>query len=119
MKTFRYRFETRGERLYGFLRDLMARSLPQEGFEQWLEPMGRSPEWIEYFEQLSAVALTGRVVAAGRSLAREYRADRLLFRREFRSYLGESFLVKKELDDLIEYAIPAVEVAGREIPGGL
>ena len=119
MPTFRYRFETHGERLYGFLRALLAESLPRGELEDWLEPVGMTSEWVEYFEQLSAVGLTGRVVAAGRSLSKTF-ADRILFRQQYRSYLNDFLLVSKAvLDGLLGFAIEAVDVADGKISDGL
>jgi 5-methylcytosine-specific restriction endonuclease McrA len=120
MATFRYRFETRGERLYAFVRDWMAVAVPRAELENWLQPIGMSTYWVEYFEQLSAVALVGRAVAAGRSLSRTYGAASGLYKRQYRSHLNEYLQIRRrDLDDLMGYALPAVEVADGEIPNGL
>lgn len=120
MAEFRYRFETHGERLYGFVRNWMSAPLPREGLEKWLEAGGMSEHWIEYLEQMVTVALTGRIVAAGRSLKKLHKHDRGLYRREYRSYLNDYLLISKhDLDELIGFALPSAEVAEGDISDGL
>ena len=111
MTSFRYRFETQGERLYGFVRDWMTGELPR-GLRSGLSA-GMSRQWIEYFRQLAAVALcVGGSWPRGVHLER-YKADQDLYHRQYRSYLNDYLLISKgDLDDLLDAALPAVR-AGR------
>ncbi len=119
MAEFEYRFVTCGEHLYRFLRLWLADTMPRHELAEWLGRAGRAEEWMEYLEQLSAVALTGRIVAAGRSLEAKHSADPKLYAREFRSYLNDHLLISKDhLDKLMRLALQAVEVADGKIPKG-
>jgi HNH endonuclease len=119
MKDFSYPAVTAGENLYLFVRSWIRQGNSMDESFYWLDPIQRSDEWTEYIEQFMAVALTGQIVAAGRTL-RELYDGSTPFKTEFRSCVtGLLRIDRANVDKLMRMATAAVDESLRDIANGL
>ena len=119
MYDFTYPSRTAGENLYLFLRSWIRKGVSLNESFFWLSPIERSDEWSEYIEQFIAVALTGQVVAGGRTFRRRH-GDSAPFVTEFRSYLNDALIIDRDdVNRLMRIATSAVDESMRGIADGL
>ncbi len=118
MRPFRYKFVTAGESLYAFLRAWLARDSAGTHFEQWFSRIEFFKEqWSEFLEQLVAVWLTGRLVAAARSLSATHGAE---YDDALSGYLRDYLDISKDdLQRLLRLTKAAADAAEKEISPGL
>lgn len=103
---------TDGEQLCRYLNHRLLATAPWEGLSAALETTGRSSELVEFYRQLAAVTLTGRIVSAGVSLSEQFGIQDPSFRKEFaallRNYVG---IPAGLLDELFRFSQRAVSAA--------
>src|SRR5262245_42733490 len=105
-----YPCATEGERLYLFIRGELLDSGLWGELREVLAPTGRAEGFVEFFHQLSAVNLTGRIVSAGESLAERFELSDPQFRTNFLSYLREvTETFGERQDTLYSFAVRAVQ----------
>jgi HNH endonuclease len=108
---------TDGEKLCNFLNHRLLASAPWDALASALEHTGRHAELVEFYRQITAVALTGRVVSAGVSLAKRVGIQDPAFKREFialfREYIG---IPHPLLDQFFRFSYRAVEAALEQLP---
>ena len=78
---------TDGERLCNFVNHRLLASVPWDTLAFALEPTGRPADLVEFYREITAVGLTGRLVSAGTSIAESVAIDDPAFRKEFTGLL--------------------------------
>jgi len=100
---------TDGERLCNYINHRLLGSSPWEALGLALEPTGRSRDLIDFYRQIAAVTLTGRIVSAGKSLAEKLGIDDPALKREFTSLLRDYVgIPSKSLDEVFRFSHRAV-----------
>ena len=103
---------TDGEHLCRYLNHRLLAPAPWEQLASALELTGRATHLVDFYRQLTAVTLSGRIVVAGKSLADRLGIDDPAFRKEFtvllRDYVG---IPSRFLDELFRFSQRAVNAA--------
>jgi len=111
---------TDGERLCNFVNHRLLASVPWDTLAFALEPTGRPADLIEFYREITAVGLTGRLVSAGTSMAESVAIDDPAFRKEFtgllRDYIG---IPHRTIDELFRFSQRAVMAALEVLPKSL
>jgi hypothetical protein len=110
LKRIRYRYKcvTAGEKLYVHLRSEFIESHAWLDVQDVLQATGRALELVDFFQQIAALNLAGRIVVAGRSFAERTPLDDPLFRQELKEYIGDTI---GESSDRIERVYRLAEAA--------
>ena len=111
---------TPGEQLCHFIdTHLLARG-PWGPLAEALKFTGRSGESVALFRQIGAVAMTGRIVSAGKSYSKESSVADSLFQSRLRMLLREHTGIENErLNSLYRFSIRAIEAAVSPFPNGV
>jgi len=117
-----YELATDGERLaYGLNRDLLS-TVPWQRLTLPLMVTGRGEELTDFFQEVSVINLTCRIVRAGTSLLKETaqrparETDDPTFVRDYRSFLRERLLIPNTLvDKVLRMGTRAVRASRMEI----
>lgn len=111
---------TDGERLCNFVNHRLLGSVPWDSLAFALEPTGRHLDLVEFYREITAVGLTGRLVSAGTSIAESVAIDDPAFRKELiallRDYIG---IPHRTVDELFRFAQRAVMAALETLPNSL
>lgn len=103
---------TEGERLCNFINHRLLASAPWDNLAEALQPTGRQSALVDFYRQITAVGLTGRLVAAGKSLQKILPLYEPTFKREFlillRDYVG---IPARLQDEAYRFAFRAVEAS--------
>lgn len=103
---------TDGERLCQFVNHRLLVGAPWGALGSALESTGRHADLVEFYRQVTAVALTGRVVSAGISLSQTAGTQDPSFKKEFtelsREYIG---IPNGLLNEFFRFSYRAVEAA--------
>ena len=117
-RIYYYRYVTAGEALYGAIRHWLYSDVASDHMHPWLGKIQYYAEELhEFLEQATALWLTARLVAAGRSLqasnGRHYKS-------ELRPYLKEYLVISKDETDTLERLLAsAVDASLQEMSNGL
>ena len=108
---------TGGERLCNFVNHRLLQSDAWQSLQDTLEVTGRAAELAQFYRQLSAVTLTGRIVAAGQSISVHFERNDPIFRKAFREHLRDTVGVPAGiLDELYRFGFRAVSAALEPLP---
>lgn len=109
---------TDGERLCNFINHRLLASAPWASLASALGSTGRPSELVDFYRQITAVGLTGRLVAAGKSLQKTVPLYDPAFKREFylllRDYVG---IPNRLQDEAYRFAFKAVQAALESVKG--
>lgn len=109
---------TDGEQLCNFVNHRLLASAPWSTLASGLEFTGRHSELIDFYRQITAVGLTGRLVSAGLSLAETIDVQDPAFKKElitfFRDYIG---IPHRFLDEAYRFTNRAVMAALEPLRG--
>src|ERR1035441_5533523 len=81
---------TAGEQLCNFVNHRFLAGPVWNDLGALLDVTGRSPDLVVFFRQISAVTLTGRIVAAGKSISKQSLPDDPAFRKAFTEHLRDT-----------------------------
>jgi hypothetical protein len=113
---YRYDAVTAGEKLYLHLRtefiDTQAWREPQET----LLATGRALEFIDLFQQIAAVNLTGRFVVAGASFAQRNPVSDPLFEQDYLEFIRDTLGESGERADRVYRLAEQAVIASRRLP---
>jgi hypothetical protein len=103
---------TDGEQLCKFLNARFLASAPWSELKAALEPTGRPSEHVDFFRQVAAVAMTGRIVSAGTSFAQTLPPRDPAFRSELTTHLRECVHIPyRHLDEVFRFSQRAIIAA--------
>lgn len=103
---------TDGERLCNFINHRLLGSVPWDTLAEALQPTGRHSALVDFYRQITAVGLTGRLVAAGKSLQKTLTLYEPTFKREFSILLRDYVGIPTRLqDEAYRVAFRAVEAS--------
>ena len=108
---------TAGERLCNLINHKILKGDAWSSLELLLDPTGRSEQLVQFFRQVSAVTLTGRIVMAGSS----YAATTPMYDPQFKTLLQEHLrntvgIPYRHLDELYRFAERAIQAAIENAP---
>lgn len=111
--------ETDGERLCSFILHNLVAGAPWSEIQRNLQFTAKEAEWTGSFREMLAVNVTGRIVAAGDSLANDCGFDTPEFSRAFLDHLREMVApASGSLNELFRFATRAVSRARQDISPG-
>ena len=111
---------TAGERLCNFVNHKFLAGHVWNDLGVILDVTGRSLDLVLFFRQLSAVTMTGRVVAAGQSIGEQVRPDDPAFRKAFTEHLRDTIAIPGSLfDEFYRFSHRAVSAALAPIPASI
>ena len=92
LKRLAYRYDgvTAGEKLYLYLRSEFIDTESWEGAREALGATGRALEFLDFFQQIAAVNLTGRLVVAGSSFADQNPVSDPLFQQAYTEFIRDT-----------------------------
>ena len=103
---------TDGERLCNYINHQLLSSSPWEALVLALEPTGRAHDLVDFYRQIAAVTLTGRITSVGVSLIEKIGIEDPAVKREFtgwlRDYLG---IPNRSIDEFFRFSQRAVMAA--------
>lgn len=101
---------TPGEELCTYINQRLLSSAPWGELSGSLELTGRGEDLVGFYRQITAVAMTGRIVSAGLSLSESLGQYDPAFPSEFRTFLREYFqLPYRLLDEVLRFSARAVD----------
>jgi hypothetical protein len=86
---------TDGENLCKFINQRILASAPWDALGAALEATGRTSELVDFYRQITAVAMTGRIVSAGKSLAATIDVREPAFKSELTILILRTKLVRR------------------------
>lgn len=108
---------TSGERLCNLINHRILKGTEWGSLGLLLEPTGRSDQLIDFFRQVAAVTMTGRIVIAGTSYASQAPMYDPQFKVLFQDYLRTTVgIPHSQLNELYRFAERAVEAAIAPVP---
>lgn len=111
---------TAGERLCNFVNHRLLAGDVWAELEALLDVTGRAEHLVFFYRQLTAVTLTGRIVAAGCSTNDVFPPSDPLFRKQFTEHLRDTVgIPSRLLNELYRASVRAVEAAVSPIPGSV
>lgn len=117
-RSFAYRYVTAGEALYGGVRQWMFSDVASDHMHTWLGKIEYYAEELhEFLEQATALWLTSRMVAFGRSMHAENGRH---YKSELRPFLKEYLVISRdETDDLERLLAAAVDASLQDMSSNL
>jgi hypothetical protein len=111
---------TDGERLCNYINHRLLASVAWNMLAADLETTGRASVLVDVYRQIAAVALTGRIVTAGVSLAQATDVKDLVFKREFTTLLRDYVGIPTRLfDEVYRASQRAVSAALEPLPNSV
>ena len=111
---------TSGEQLCNFVNQRLLAGGAWNDLELQLNKTGRSKQLVEFFRQVSAVTLTGRIVVAGVSINETSSINDVLFQKLFREHLRDTVGIPgRFINEVYRFSYRAVEAAILSIPNSV
>jgi hypothetical protein len=111
---------TAGERLCNFVNHKLLAGDAWGDLENLLGATGRAPQLVDFYRQMAAVTLTGRIVAAGRSAYEKHPVGDPLFRTLYLEHLRDTIgIPSAHLNELYRASVRAVQASLAPIPASV
>jgi hypothetical protein len=111
---------TSGEQLCNFVNRRLLAGGAWNDLELQLSATGRSMQLVEFFRQVAAVTLTGRIVAAGVSINETNSINDVMFQKLLREYLRDTVGIPgRFMNEIYRFSHRAIEAAILSIPNAV
>jgi hypothetical protein len=102
------RYQTRGEILREYILQDLISGTEWSNLGRILLYTGRGDQLVEFFQEIAATSLVGRLVRAGVDIAEQYDISGPEFKRLYRDFISETLLLPKHLGvDIVRLATEA------------